>query len=128
MPVSTLSQHAIGAVTTAASSSATCWAECTTTSSASSDADANLLRREATAQDDQALADAGLAQLDGLLDAGHRKRVGILENAGDLHQAMAIGVRLDDREHRTARGQFPDPVEVAAERCRPDDRDRGRRH
>ena len=89
---------------------------------------AHLARRDATAQDDETLPDAGLTQLDRFLDAGHRKRLGVLENARDLHQPVAVGVCLDDGQHRTARRQLPDPGEVAAERCRPDDRDRGRGH
>jgi hypothetical protein len=89
---------------------------------------ADLCRRDAATEDDEALANAGFAQLDRLLDPGNRERVGVLENSGDLDQAVAVGVRLDDREHGTARGQFPDPAEVAAQRCGPDHRNGGWGH
>src|SRR3990167_2952760 len=44
-------------------------------------------------------ANAGLAQLQRFLDAGHGKTVGLLlQRLGTTHRAMAVGIRLDHRQ------------------------------
>ena len=43
------------------------------------------------------------------------------ERLGGRHEAVAVGVRLDDRDDATAGGEFANPREVVPERCRVDD-------
>ncbi|MOA03688.1 hypothetical protein D3C78_1232080 [compost metagenome] len=53
---------------------------------------------EALEQQDRR-TDAGRAQLQRLLDAGHREAVGLLrQRLGAAHRAVAVGVGLDHRE------------------------------
>jgi hypothetical protein len=75
---------------------------------------------ESLEQDDACRAPR-LAQCDGLLDPCDRKGIRSRQRFGDRDEAVAVGVRLDDRDDATARGEFANPREVLPERCRVDD-------
>jgi hypothetical protein len=62
-----------------------------------------------------------LAQRDGLLEPCDRKGIRGRKRFGDRDEAVAVGVRLDDCDDATARGEFANPREVLPERCRVDD-------
>jgi len=60
-------------------------------------------RVEETFHQQDRAADAGLAQFQCFLDAGHAKAIGlVLQRAGTLHRAMAVGIGLDDRQRLAA--------------------------
>ena len=60
---------------------------------------------------------AGLAQRQRLLDARDGKAIGGRERLRYGEQAMAVGIRLDDREYPAVRCKLTDPREVVLE-CR----------
>ena len=65
------------------------------------------------AEDQDAAADAGLAQLDAFLDVGHRepRRAGLAQRPRHRHGAVPVGVGLDDGDDAGARaGAVPGRV------------------
>jgi len=77
--------------------------------------DRHLVGRENAVQQQDRGADAGLAQLQRLLEIGDRKTVGLLgEDTRDRHRAMSVGIGLDDRERpRTRRKSLSLAIIVA---------------
>jgi hypothetical protein len=69
---------------------------------------------------------ARLAQDERLLDARDGEAVRAFERRRRRQQAVAVGVRLDDREDPAARREFADAREIVLERRRVDDRAQAR--
>ena len=72
-----------------------------------------LGRLEEALQQQDRLADTGLAQLQALLDAGHGEAIGLgRQRFGTAHCAVAVCVRLDHRERTGAGGLAGQPIVV----------------
>ena len=73
-----------------------------------------LVGIEETLQQQDRLADAGLAQLQGFFDAGHGKTIDLrLQRIRTGHRAVAIGIGLDHRQGTATAEATRQPVVVA---------------
>ena len=79
-------------------------------------------RRLHALEQHDARADAGLAQRHGLFQPRDREGVGARERARRGHDAVAVGVRLDDGEHPAVRRETAHPRKIVGQGPGVDDR------
>ncbi len=63
-------------------------------------------------QQHNGLLNSRFAQADGLIDTGHPEGVGLLQGMGNLDDAVAVSVGLDDRHQATVGSLLTGNVEI----------------
>ena len=72
-------------------------------------------------EQDDARGASRLAERNRFFDPGDGECIGRRKRFRDRNESMAVGIRLDDREHPAAGSEFADPRKIVPERRRVDD-------